>query len=269
MNKPLRTTLRLLGLYRETPTTRLGQYLRRMERSLVVLAALYLGLQCFPQVLFAHSVTADGITFYSRQPLPDNLAESCAARSRELLQASELASPERPERVFVCDSPWLFTLFGPTSTRAFAFSVPVTDNVFIAGADFSADAIHSRAPVYNTRALSAVVAHEITHGLIRRRLGWLRAALLPTWVAEGYCDYVAREGSFPEATGLALMAAGREDASPAFRYFEYRQAVRYLLDDQHASFAQLVVRAHDFASVEAETRQRLRDRLKAQGVDGR
>ena len=236
---------------------------------MVVLTALYLGLQFFPQVLFAHSVNAEGITFYSRQPLPADLAASCAARSRQLLQASELAEPERPERVFVCDSPWLFALFGPTSTRAFAFSVPVTDNVFIAVADFPADAVHSGAPVYNTRALSAVVAHEITHGLIRRRLGWLKAALLPTWVAEGYCDYVAREGSFPEATGLALMAAGRGDASPAFRYFEYRQAVRYLLDDQHASFDQLVDRAHHFASVEAATRQWLRDRLKAQGADGR
>lgn len=260
MHKLVRTALRLSGFNRPTPATRLGRYLRRAERSAVALAVLYLGLQFSPQVLFAHSVTADGITFYSRQPLPADLVSSCAARSRELLQASELAEQERPERVFVCDSKWLFALFGPASAQAFAFSVPVTDNVFVAAADFPADAAHSGAPVYNTRILSSVVAHEITHGLIRRRLGWWRATSLPAWIAEGYCDYVAREGSFPEATGSALMAAGRNDPSAAFRYFEYRQTVRYLLDEQHLTFAQLVSRADDYASAKEATRQWLRNR---------
>lgn len=257
----MKTVLRLLGPRRSTPTTRLGRYLRRAERSAAVLVGLYLGLRFFPQVLFAHSVTADGITFYSHAPLQVDVA-SCAARSRELLQASELAAPGHPERVFVCDSPWLFTLFCPTSMRAFAASVPVTDNVFLASADFPADLARSSAPLYNTRALSAVVAHEITHGLIRRRLGWLRAASLPTWVTEGYCDYVAREGSFPEATGLALMASGRSNPSPSFHYFEYRQTVRYLLDEQHATFAQLVERSGDFATAETQTRQWLRGQFR-------
>ena len=258
MNKPLAVLLHFLGFPQTPPRNWRARCFRRLNRATSVLALLYVGLQMFPQALFAHNVTADRITFYSRQPLPADIA-ACAARARGLLQRSELAQPERGERVFLCDSPWLFTLFSPLSGQAFAYAVPWTNNVFIARADVSADAAHSGAPVYNTRSLSAVVAHEITHGLILRRLGRIRGLFLPAWIAEGYCDYVTGGGSFPETTGRYLMAAGRNDPSPSFHYFKDRQMVGYLLGEQHLSFAQLVDRAGDSETVEAQTRQLIRD----------
>ncbi len=109
----------------------------------------------------------------------------------------------RTERIFVCNRPWLFRLLSPISAGAFAYSLPVTDNVFVANADLVHNVARSAAPDFNTRSFSAVAAHEITHGLIRHRVGLLHS--LPTWVVEGYCDYVARESSFPEAEGLRLL----------------------------------------------------------------
>ena len=103
------------------------------------------------------------------------------------------------------------------------------------------------------------MAHEITHGLIRRRLGLWRGVFLPAWVAEGYCDYVAGEGSFPEATGRYLLATGRTDPSPSFHYYEDRQMVRYLVEERHLSFGQIVDCAGDSAAIEAQTRQSIRD----------
>ncbi len=257
MNKPLSLLLAACGFRRNTARTRLGRTLNRLERATAILAVCYLGLQAFPQVLFAHSFTAQGVTVYSRAPLPPETT-ACLDRAAGLLRQSELAVPGRAERVFVCNSPWLFALFSPTSGRAFAFSVPLTDNVFIADADFARDAAHNSAPLYNTRSLSSVLAHEITHGLIRHRLGWWRATTLPAWVAEGYCDDVAQESSFPVAKGRPLMAAGRNDPSASFDYFKYRQMVRYLKEDRHLSFEQIVALKNDAPAVEAETRQALR-----------
>ena len=258
MRKTLSLLLRIVGINQDIPKTWQGRCLCRLNRAATVVAILYVALQAFPQMLFAHSATADDITFYSRRPLAADLI-ACAARARRLVQRSELAVPGRSEKVFLCDSPWLFTLFSPISANAFAFSVPITDNVFVAAADASGDMARSRAPVYNTRVFSSVVAHDITHGLIRHRLGWLRGNLLPTWIAEGYCDYVAGEGSFPEATGRYLLASGRSDPSPSFRYFEYRQMMRYLIDERHLSFAQVIERANDSVAVEAETRESVRE----------
>jgi hypothetical protein len=221
-----------------------------------VLAVAYVALHAFPQLLFAHSLTTSGITFYSRAPLPPD----AAARADEvaaLLERCELAVADRHERVFVCDSPWLFGLFSPTSAGAFAFSVPLTDHVFVASADWSRDLASRAAPEFNSRSLSAVVAHEITHGLIRHRLGLLRSVRLPDWVAEGYCDYVADESSFPTEQGLRLFASGERHPSASYRYFTYRLMVRHLVEDQHLSFSQVVARAGEFAAVEAATREAL------------
>ena len=253
------TAARFLGVRRSAPKTPFERTLRRLKRAAFILLLFYAGLQAFPQVLFAHSVSAPGITLYSRDPLPPE-ASACLTRAAGLLQASELAVPGRQERIFVCDAPWVFHLFSPTSTQAFACSVPLTDNVFIATANYRRDVARSAAPNYNSRSLSAVIAHEITHGLIRHHLGWWRGVGLPAWVAEGYCDYVAREGSFPAPEGWRLMTSGQGDPSMSFRYFEYRQMVRYLAEDEHLSFDQIVARANDPAAVEAATRQALRSR---------
>ncbi len=116
MNKPLSLLLRIAGFNRPAPKTRFGRTLRRGERTLTVLLLLYASLHAFPQVLFAHSVTAEGITIYSRTPLPPGPA-GCARRAAALVQQSELAVPGRREHIFVCDSPWLSNPQVPMSIR--------------------------------------------------------------------------------------------------------------------------------------------------------
>lgn len=253
MKNPLAILLRCLGFNRPEPKTPLGRNLRRAERALTVLGVLYTGLHLFPQVLFAHSITAEGITLYSRTALPAGATE-CVRRAAALVRQSELAVSGRTERVFICNSPWLFRLFKPTA-GGFAYSVPVTDCVFIADGDLAADVARWSAPNYSTRSLSSLLAHEITHGLIRHRLGLVRGVLLADWVSEGYADYVARESSFPETEGLRRFKSGERHPSMSYRYFEYRLMVRHLIDTQRFTFSQVVAKAGDAASVEQGARQ--------------
>lgn len=257
MNKPVSILLRCFGLNRPTPTTPFGRCVRRAGQVCTVLAVLFVGLHLFPQALFAYNMSTDGITIYSRSPLPPEAA-SCAARAAQLLKQSELAVPGRQEHVYVCDAHWLFCLFSPGSPSAFAISVPLTDKVFVAAVDFSADVAIRAGSEFNKRSFSSLVAHEITHGLIRHRLGVLRSMRLPDWVDEGYCDHVARESSFPEAEGLRLFASGQGHPSVSYRYFSYRQMVRHLMEHQHLTFLQLVARANESAAVAAEAREALR-----------
>ena len=86
-------------------------------------------------------------------------------------------------------------------------------------------------------------------------LGVIRGILLPDWVDEGYADYIARESSFPEAEGLRRLTSGERDPSHAFRYFEYHQMVRHLIDVQHFTFNEVVARAADFDAEAVEARQ--------------
>jgi hypothetical protein len=246
------SALRLAGLRRAKPTTRLGKYFRTSERAVVIGVVLYFALICFPQPLFAYNVSAKGVTVYSRVPLPAETATRID-EALSLVRQSELAVPGRSERIFVCDQPWLFHLFAPISRGAFGISYPVSDNIFVAPSDLSRNVCRSSAPDHNRRTFSTVAAHEITHGLIRQRLGLLRGILLASWINEGYSDYVARESSFPEEEGLRNLREDKDDASGSFRYFVYRQMVRHLVEDRHLSFEEIAKRAGDSAAVKAET----------------
>lgn len=229
---------------------RLGRVLRWGGRTVAVLLLAYIGLHAFPQVLFAHSVTAGGVTVYARKPLPPETQQRIA-ETVALVGRSELAVAGRREKIFVCNSPWVFRLFSPRSVGAFAASVSLTDNVFIADSDLARNVSRRAASSYNTRSFTSVAAHEITHGLIRRKLGLWRAYRLPDWIAEGYCEYVAGEGSFPEEEGNRLLAAGERDPSSAFRYFLYRKMVTHLIE-KGLSFEDIVNGAYDAKLVEAD-----------------
>ena len=239
MGRTARFLLGIVGLGRPSPRTRLGRTLRGLRRLIAIMTLGYVGVHIFPQALFAHSISERGITLYSTRPIPASAAGRLA-KARDLIDGCELAVPGRRERVFVCNTPWLYRLFAPLSGGAFAVSVPLTDNVFVAAADIDADAAYSGVMEYRRRAFSGLVAHEVCHGLIRRRLGLWRASRLPMWIAEGYCDYVAGGGSFPEEEGLRLLAAGRSHPAPSFRYFMYRKKVARLIEDRGLTFDALV-----------------------------
>jgi hypothetical protein len=242
---------------RPKPTTRLRTLYRAFGRAIVILLLLYAGLQIRPQILFAHSVTAQGITIYSRAPLPPETTDRIAEIAT-LVARSELAVPGRQEKIFICNSPWTFRLFCPRTTGAFGASIFFTDHVFIFDADLSANLARRNAPEYNTRAFSPLVAHEITHGLIRHRLGTIQSFRLPDWINEGYCEYIAGEGSFPNEEGLRLLTTGQTHASSAFRYFLYRQLVTHLIDRRNLTFDEIVTQCHDTRTLEADLISSLR-----------
>ncbi|NNM29306.1 MAG: hypothetical protein HKO57_07290 [Akkermansiaceae bacterium] len=157
----------------------MGRCLRGSERALTILGLVYIGLHLFPQVLFAHSLTVEGITVHSRTPLPEAAAASIR-KATVLLRESEVGDELGKEDVFICGSPWMLRVFNPRGSSGFGISTPLTNHVFIAGADFESDTARRFGADYNTRSLSGVIAHEVTHGLIRRRLGTIRGERLPT-----------------------------------------------------------------------------------------
>jgi hypothetical protein len=250
--------VRLFGFYRRKPTTKFGKYARNSERALNAVVLLYAALMLFPQVLFAYNVNAKGVTVYSRSPLPPETTARIEA-AVDLVNRSELAVPGRTERVFVCNNPWLYRLFYPLFRGEMAVAIPATNNVFIRDADIVHDIARGTAAVHNRRTLSSTVAHEITHNLIRYRLGFVAGIFLRGWVDEGYADYVAQESSFPVEEGLQMLREGKEDPSGSFRYFLYRQMVRHLIEDRHYSFDEIVKHAGDEEAIKAETIAAIRE----------
>lgn len=150
----------------------------RLQLALPVPLLAYCALEAFPQLVFRQHVDVGSISVYSRSIVRPEIVD----RVREALRlaaASDIAMADRKERIFLCNANWLYRVFSPLSGSSFALSMPVTDNIFVVQCDVARNIACSSAPLYNQRSLSSVMAHEITHGLIRHSLGPARTLFLP------------------------------------------------------------------------------------------
>ncbi|MBA2936078.1 hypothetical protein HZF05_18505 [Sphingomonas sp. CGMCC 1.13654] len=151
-------------------------------------------------------------------PAPQLQAE--LARSSTLLGASPIDDRALRPTLYLTDGGWRWHLLALTNDRAFAVTRPMLGGTVVNRSDIASDTVFARG---YRRTLSGVVAHETVHVLQRERLGLVGFARLPTWVKEGYADYVARESTLSDADVARLRAQGRDD--PAIFYHDARLRV--------------------------------------------
>lgn len=213
---------------------------RRVAEALAATLLLaYLLLLCFPQVVFAHSVTYRCFRVYSTVPIDGNLYP-ILDRAEQKLAASEVNAPRASFRVFLCPSHTAYGFFAPSARTAFANNQPFVHNIFVNTADVKADTVTTGTGQHDHRSLSGVVAHECIHTLLAERFGQARVLLLPSWKQEGYCDSVAQETSFDREEGARLLKRGGSNASRSFFYFKAFTAISYLKDQKRWSISRIM-----------------------------
>jgi hypothetical protein len=252
MKRPLAMLFALIGIKRPKPKTRMGRILRNGERVLFVLAFLYIALITYPNMLFAGQVSHGTIRLHMRNARIPDSATSIIDRAETLLKACEFWDPSLRHDVFSCDGFSLFAFLCPRSRHSYA--VANLGNVFLAKADFDRDVGFRNAPTENTRALHTIIAHELTHNLLRVQLGFWRYRLLPTWKNEGYCEVISRGRSDGLQDDILKMAATTNRRSKAYVYGKYRLLVAYLMQIKGLNFNDIV--ALDDSQQEVETEMR-------------
>lgn len=181
-----------------------------------------------PQLLaFPYHATSAIGPVWSERPIDAAGLARVAARSRALLAQSPIAAPDEQRPIFLTEGGWRWLWLANTSAGGFALTRPLTKAVVVNGADVSEDRVWNGASIGGQRTLSAVLAHEFTHGIIRRRYGGVAAILAPQWLVEGYADHVAQESSLSPADVAKLDASGR--SHPALIYYRGRQRVERIL----------------------------------------
>lgn len=124
-----------------------------------------------------------------------------------------------------------------------------TNNVFINKSDAANDLVFRNASDRNHRSLSGVIAHEITHLLIRNRYGYLRNLTMPTWKKEGYAEYIAGGSTLDDETGVRRWKGNPQDAT-GYQYFKYYMLVKFLLEHDKLSVDDLFNRDFDVQALE-------------------
>jgi len=181
-----------------------------------------------PQLLaFPYKVETRLGTVWSDQALDRAMLEKAVARAADRLAASPLAEPDERRWIFVTDGGWRWLYVANVASDAFAITRPFSPAVTINRTDPASGTVRNGFEVGGQRTLAGVLAHEITHGMIRRRYGILAERGLPPWKVEGYCDHVAGESSLDDDEAAALVASG--GYHPALVYLEGRRRVEAIL----------------------------------------
>jgi hypothetical protein len=219
----------------------------------VSLAAAYVLLLCFPQVLFAHQITYKNFTVYSRQPLDQNvyaMLDKVEAR----LATSEVNNTQVKAKIFLTNSRQLYSalsLYLDANSFGKGFGILPTNNVFINEADVSRDLVFRKAPTFNQRSLSEIVAHEVTHLLVREKFGYVKNVTMPAWKKEGYAEYVSGGTTLDYATGANMWKANPQN-DRGYQYFKYYMLVKYLMDHDKLTVNDLFTRDFNRADLEAK-----------------
>lgn len=194
--------------------------------ALALVAGLF-GLLYAPKVLaFPFRAQVGDVTVYAEQPIPPAIGAILADADRRV-SASPIDAPLGSRSIYLTDGGWRWTLIALQSRGAFAVTRSFTKAIVVNRSDIAANLVTNGASIAGTRSLAGTIAHETTHLLLYKRYGMLRPIGFPTWKAEGYCDYVARETSLSDALAARLHASGQ--SVPALAYHDGRLRVAALL----------------------------------------
>lgn len=224
---------------------------RAVRYALLSIVLAYVLLLCFPQVLFGHQVSSGNLTVYSRAPLDQNM-NAVLDRVQQRLAASSINGTEVKPKIFLTNSLRFYStlsLYIGGNSFGKGYGVLNTNNIFINKSDTANDLVFRNAPDDNQRSLSGMIAHEITHLLIRKRYGYWRNLTMPTWKKEGYAEYVAGGATLDYETGVRMWKTNPRNGA-SYQYFKYYMLVKYLLEHDPLSVDDLFTRNFDLQVLE-------------------
>lgn len=213
---------------------------------LLSVALLYVCVLAYPDPLFSYRTEYRGFEVHSDRPIDPGIARVLDDATRRL-KTSELTQPGDRFRVYFCNSSWRLWLYSQhfSAQAGGEADTWLTRNIYIRSSDIARNRIHSPgageildAP---QRPLSYYVAHEATHILESRAFGRAMILRYPTWLVEGYADYVGKGGDFDFAQNRKLLI---QDSAPldyarSGLYRRFHLEVALLLDKKHLSARQV------------------------------
>lgn len=177
-----------------------------------------------PQLLaFPHQVETPIGVVRSESPIAPEALDAAVAYTRARMATTPLAGPDERRPIFLTDGGWRWHWLAPGGVSAFGLTRPISRAVIINRANLAGDAAAGVPTNDRKRTLGSILAHEFTHGLVRRKYGVLRSVTFPRWKVEGYADHVAGESTLDAAAAARLEAAGADH--PALIYYRGRQKV--------------------------------------------
>ncbi len=204
--------------------------------SLLALVALATILIVWPDPLFAYSAGSGKIVVHSDQPIPAAGGKKFLHDCEALLARSPLKAEGLHYHLYVTNAAWRHHLFFVQHPEAsgVTYFYGLGGSAFLTGANFNTGRLIKWGYVTTPpRTLAFFCAPELTHIVEGEHLGVIASERQPSWVHEGFADYVGIEQrqSFEE---LNTALGTRETDVPMMMaygsYPRFRLLVTYFLE---------------------------------------
>lgn len=193
------------------------------------------------------------VTYYHHDQSFDDLYR-LNSKIQTSLRNAGLPASQQPAHIVLTGSYLEYTLLAPSKRKSFGVTYPFFKIVVIAPHSVLENTVTRNSDSNNTRKLDAVITHEMVHVFIHAKYGGYKSKFIPSWITEGYADYVANDSSFDFDAGMQLFCESKRDPSHSFTYFEYRLLVAHLINTG-LSFDQLTIGTFDQVEVTQNTRE--------------
>lgn len=210
-----------------------------------------------PAVLFAWSVSVEGLTLYADTPFDPADGQKVLHEVREKLSLSPWYGAGRQDAAFICNMRWRRLILFIGNPRASALNyTPATTAVFLCGGDVAANRLITRAgrAAPGEMTLAFFIAHEIAHTLTVEHVGAMRYyRRVPSWLKEAYADRIARGSVWErsDARRAFLQNAPEMNWPVAAPYLRYNLLLSFLIEEEHRSLDELFASPVEPGEVEA------------------
>jgi hypothetical protein len=202
------------------------------------LVVIYLFILIYPSPLFKYSFHQKNITIYSTCPIGDNV-QVVLSQALKNIASSKINDTSLQHCFYICNNDLLYTFFNFRSRRAIASNYPLFHSIFVANANIDENVAYNNF-TKRKRVLGEMMAHEITHTLIEKRLGFWRARILPKWKEEGYAEYMGYKNPNALKESKEFLFRHAKDNSVWVFYQKSYYATVFLKDSLQMNFDEFI-----------------------------
>ncbi len=146
-----------------------------------------------------HRARDGAVLSYTPRRADSHALDSVLKRVEQKIALSPLFDPQSRYPVFLCSNDWRWDFFTLFDTRSAARArAPFPRDVIVREAEVASNRYRQAKGNLATddRSLDYLLAHEVTHLMISDAVGVAEQQRLPSWLTEGYADYIGRGASF-------------------------------------------------------------------------
>lgn len=226
-----------------TMSQKIKKFFKRTLLTAIILSSVYLLLLIYPEMMFKYSITYKHVKVYSGRDIDNNI-NAVIDDAITRIKKSELYDSSTQFKIYICNDLWRFGMFTQGNSLAAGVAQYHLNNaIYFRPCDIKNNRIippkewyFAKNPfTFSDRPLSYYFAHEMTHKMQSIYTGRFDFSK-PTWLTEGYADYVAKAGNFDFEENLKLWHNNAPELDPTKGLYRlYHLKIAYLLDKQRKS----------------------------------